>query len=97
MQSQQYEWNLYCKINFGGRGSQLSSRRININGGFQVFQDQPQLTSVGASGEGYFALPILDKVRNWKYEIHCLQSTDVPAGYGFQTVLKYDCTTAVEL
>ena len=75
-------------------GEQLSSRRININGGFQVFQRSTSAASVGASGEGYFAPDRYRQAGTGNMRYTASQSTDVPAGYGFSNSLKYDCTTA---
>ena len=73
---------------------QLGNRRININGGFQVFQRSTSAASVGASGEGYFAPDRYRQSGTGSMRYTASQSTDVPAGYGFSNSLKYDCTTA---
>tara|TARA_R100001224_G_scaffold74117_1_gene45511 strand:+ start:5 stop:1141 length:1137 start_codon:yes stop_codon:yes gene_type:complete len=72
---------------------QLSNRRININGGFQVFQRSTSATGVGSS-EGYFAPDRYRQAGTGSMRYTASQSTDVPAGYGFSNSLKYDCTTA---
>ena len=72
---------------------QLGNRRININGGFQVFQRSTSATSVGSS-EGYFAPDRYRQAGTGNVRYTASQSTDVPAGYGFSHSLKYDCTTA---
>jgi len=72
---------------------QLGNRRININGGFQVFQRSTSATSVGSS-EGYFAPDRYRQAGTGSMRYTASQSTDVPAGYGFSYSLKYDCTTA---
>ena len=72
---------------------QLGNRRININGGFQVFQRSTSATSVGSS-EGYFAPDRYRQAGTGSMRYTASQSTDVPAGYGFSNSLKYDCTTA---
>ena len=72
---------------------QLGNRRININGGFQVFQRSTSATSVGSS-EGYFAPDRYRQAGTGSMRYTASQSTDVPAGYGFSHSLKYDCTTA---
>jgi hypothetical protein len=72
---------------------QLSNRRININGGFQVFQRSTSATGVGSS-EGYFAPDRYRQAGTGNMRYTASQSTDVPAGYGFANSLKYDCTTA---
>ena len=72
---------------------QLGNRRININGGFQVFQRSTSATSVGSS-EGYFAPDRYRQQGTGNMRYTASQSTDVPAGYGFSNSLKYDCTTA---
>ena len=72
---------------------QLGNRRININGGFQVFQRSTSATSVGSS-EGYFAPDRYQQKGTGSMRYTASQSTDVPAGYGFSKSLKYDCTTA---
>ena len=73
---------------------QLGNRRININGGFQVFQRSTSAASVGASGEGYFAPDRYRQSGTGNMRYTASQSPDVPAGYGFSHSLKYDCTTA---
>ena len=72
---------------------QLGNRRININGGFQVFQRSTSAASVGSS-EGYFAPDRYRQAGTGSMRYTASQSTDVPAGYGFSNSLKYDCTTA---
>ena len=72
---------------------QLGNRRININGGFQVFQRSTSATGVGSS-EGYFAPDRYQQKGTGSMRYTASQSTDVPAGYGFSKSLKYDCTTA---
>ena len=72
---------------------QLGNKRININGGFQVFQRSTSATSVGSS-EGYFAPDRYRQAGTGSMRYTASQSTDVPAGYGFSNSLKYDCTTA---
>ena len=72
---------------------QLSNRRININGGFQVFQRSTSATGVGSS-EGYFAPDRYRQAGTGNMRYTASQSTDVPTGYGFSNSLKYDCTTA---
>ena len=72
---------------------QLGNRRLNINGGFQVFQRSTSATSVGSS-EGYFAPDRYQQKGTGSMRYTASQSTDVPAGYGFSNSLKYDCTTA---
>ena len=72
---------------------QLGNKRLNINGGFQVFQRSTSATGVGSS-EGYFAPDRYKQVGTGNMRYTASQSTDVPAGYGFSNSLKYDCTTA---
>ena len=72
---------------------QLSNRRININGGFQVFQRSTSATDVGSS-EGYFAPDRYRQAGTGSMRYTASKSTDVPVGYGFSNSLKYDCTTA---
>ena len=72
---------------------QLGNRRININGGFQVFQRSTSASDTGAS-EGYFAPDRYRQAGTGSMRYTASQSTDVPAGYGFSNSLKYDCTTA---
>jgi hypothetical protein len=72
---------------------QLGNRRININGGFQVFQRSTSAASVGSS-EGYFAPDRYRQAGTGSMRYTASKSTDVPAGYGFSNSLKYDCTTA---
>jgi hypothetical protein len=74
-------------------GGQLGNRRLNINGGFQVFQRSTSATGVGSS-EGYFAPDRYQQKGTGNMRYTASQSTDVPAGYGFSNSLKYDCTTA---
>jgi len=73
---------------------QLGNRRLNINGGFQVFQRSTSASSVGASGEGYFAPDRYRQSGTGNMRYTASQSTDVPPGFGFSNSLKYDCTTA---
>ena len=72
---------------------QLGNRRVNINGGFQVFQRSTSASDTGAS-EGYFAPDRYRQAGTGSMRYTASQSTDVPAGYGFSNSLKYDCTTA---
>lgn len=72
---------------------QLGNKRININGGFQVFQRSTSASDTGAS-EGYFAPDRYRQAGSGSMRYTASQSTDVPAGYGFSNSLKYDCTTA---
>jgi len=72
---------------------QLGNRRVNINGGFQVFQRSTSASDTGAS-EGYFAPDRYRQAGTGSMRYTASQSTDVPAGYGFSSSLKYDCTTA---
>ena len=73
---------------------QLGNRRLNINGGFLVFQRSTSAASVGASGEGYFAPDRYRQSGTGNMRYTASRSADVPAGYGFSYSLKYDCTTA---
>ena len=83
-----------CTANVSSvNGGQLGNRRININGGFQVFQRSTSAASVGSS-EGYFAPDRYRQAGTGSMRYTASQSTDVPAGYGFSHSLKYDCTTA---
>ena len=83
-----------CTANVSSvNGGQLGNRRININGGFQVFQRSTSAASVGSS-EGYFAPDRYRQAGTGSMRYTASQSTDVPAGYGFSSSLKYDCTTA---
>ena len=83
-----------CTANIASvNDGQLGNRRININGGFQVFQRSTSATSVGSS-EGYFAPDRYRQAGTGSMRYTASQSTDVPAGYGFSNSLKYDCTTA---
>jgi hypothetical protein len=74
-------------------GGQIGNRRININGGFLVFQRSTSASDTGAS-EGYFAPDRYRQAGTGSMRYTASQSTDVPAGYGFSNSLKYDCTTA---
>ena len=68
---------------------QLGNKRININGGFQVFQRSTSASDTGAS-EGYFAPDRYRQAGSGSMRYTASQSTDVPAGYGFSNSLKYD-------
>ena len=72
---------------------QIGNRRINMNGGFQVFQRSTSAADIGGS-EGYFAPDRYSQHGTGSMRYTASQSTDVPAGYGFSNSLKYDCTTA---
>jgi hypothetical protein len=68
----------------------LSNRRLNINGAFQVMQRGTQ-SSVTAAKYG---------IDRWKFEVYncgtwtLSQDTDVPSGKGFSKSYKIQCTTA---
>ena len=68
----------------------LSNRRLNINGAFQVMQRGTQ-SSVTAAKYG---------IDRWKFELYSCgtwtlsQDTDVPSGKGFSKSYKIQCTTA---
>ena len=68
----------------------LSNRRLNINGAFQVMQRGTQ-SSVTTGKYG---------VDRWKFEVYncgtwtLSQDTDVPSGKGFSKSYKIQCTTA---
>jgi len=75
-------------------GQQVSGRRrLNINGGFQVFQRSTSASDIGGS-EGYFAPDRYSQHGTGSMRYTASQSTDVPSGFGFSNSLKYDCTTA---
>ena len=83
-----------CTANVSSvNGGQIGNRRLNINGEFQVFQRSSSAASVGSS-EGYFAPDRYRQAGTGSMRYTASQSTDVPAGYGFSSSLKYDCTTA---
>ena len=68
----------------------LSNRRLNINGAFQVMQRGTQ-SSVTTGKYG---------IDRWKFEVYncgtwtLSQDTDVPSGKGFSKSYKIQCTTA---
>ena len=75
-------------------GGQIGGRRrLNINGGFQIFQRSTSASDIGGS-EGYFAPDRYKQSGTGNMRYTASQSTDVPSGFGFSNSLKYDCTTA---